>query len=918
MGRAIFYCVGCSKRLSDVDLEKGLALRAGDRIVCQKCATPADRAQALPAPEPSEETKSARRMRRSPSGKGSSTQVPIPEPASEPEPEGEPVPRGPRKAVLAGAVGGALLLLLAIGLLLGRKPAPASAAPPALSGEVADAKPKLTAADIHANHELERAREFARTNPGDGERLARILNDIVWKFEGTGAAREARKELERLKAAVLEAVSAETARLDEELKGPLSRKEYEAALALLGKAADRLKHSEWTMAVGKRVEDVKRLDKARRRELEEQREAAEPAKPPDKPADAPVLAAPVSAELKAYRTAWELALAKATARDYAGAAAEVKRASASLAEAPSRQEAERDLGDLLKIEALYKASMEALLRKPRGSGIALEVRDAAGELRRVSGGILQIDAERVELRGAKGPQFVEWADVSPSSLARAWPGKEPEPRTIALFGLLEGEAGPAKDVPVEEKWKAYGSAARSRLPKGDAAERTPRELFYAAEREYRSMETRLQASEKYRSLKTDYATSGIARMYLPRILRRSESGRDYFVSPPGFQAAGTFRLGKTGRLESVKDSDPNEAIENVAALEFAALPNAVYRMWLLAGGCCEETFSLLYQASELTDVHPTTKKKIACEPGGNFAAAVKHSIRGLKKTHAAHSPKKEPKRAERWEWIEIRLPKFTTPGLKKVVFMTDQGGFAIGAAWISSSAVKPPTEAEQKEFEKARLEDEPPLAVDPDLVGHWTFDDGGGSTAADLSGNGNDAVVNGARWVEGRIGGALRFEGKGEKVEAPDREALRLVGDFTIAFWMRKESECKDWIRMVGKGAGNERTFGVWQFSDMKKGIKFQQAGMGQWFDVDSAGVVETGQWAHIAAMIRGNRGTLYINGVKDSEKDRGQAPPASQSPLTFGSAPEHSSFNGCLDDVRLYKRALNPEEVKALYDLGR
>lgn len=57
-----------------------------------------------------------------------------------------------------------------------------------------------------------------------------------------------------------------------------------------------------------------------------------------------------------------------------------------------------------------------------------------------------------------------------------------------------------------------------------------------------------------------------------------------------------------------------------------------------------------------------------------------------------------------------------------------------------------------------------------DLVGHWTFDEGSGTVAFDASGNGNDGTVSdSAEWVEGKIDGALYFNGTNSQVQCPDR-----------------------------------------------------------------------------------------------------------------------------------------------------
>ena len=45
-----------------------------------------------------------------------------------------------------------------------------------------------------------------------------------------------------------------------------------------------------------------------------------------------------------------------------------------------------------------------------------------------------------------------------------------------------------------------------------------------------------------------------------------------------------------------------------------------------------------------------------------------------------------------------------------------------------------------------------------DAVGIWLFDEGKGGTAGDTSGNGNDGAISGAKWAEGKFGGALEFE----------------------------------------------------------------------------------------------------------------------------------------------------------------
>lgn len=69
------------------------------------------------------------------------------------------------------------------------------------------------------------------------------------------------------------------------------------------------------------------------------------------------------------------------------------------------------------------------------------------------------------------------------------------------------------------------------------------------------------------------------------------------------------------------------------------------------------------------------------------------------------------------------------------------------------------------------------------LVAHWKFDEGGGRTALDFSGNGNQAVlVNGPAWKAGRINTALEFDGLDDYLQV---QGLSSYSDFTLAGWIR-------------------------------------------------------------------------------------------------------------------------------------
>lgn len=920
MGRAIFYCVQCSKRVSDTDLENLKAFRVGDRILCKACAPDSVKSQTTkktPTASTSTRTKSAGT---SVTMKSVSAPIPATPPAE--------APAGRSKMLLIGG-GAAAAVLIAIVLFFVFRSAPAPAKPPVdvpdtSSGGVkppttTDQKP-VDPKEAASKADLEKAREFSKTHPDDLPGRLKEYNELVWRWEGTDVARESAKEAAVVKALIMDKVGGWMAELEQAIKPMLDAKQFHAAVKKIEELKPTHDLPEWRLAAEKRASELyvlgrRMAEESDAKKLDEKTPLIPEGK--DKPA-----AKALSEEGKGYQAKWDSAAARATARDFAGAALEVEQALPGLKEADLKAEAEDDLALFRQAGAVAKASLDYLRQRPRGGGLSVGYRDAGGAVKRAGGAVLQIDAERVELRAGKGSVFIDWADVTSSTLAEIARQGKFDPRTLAALCLVEGEAEAAREYKAElgAKWWAYAEGARAKLPKADPAERSAREVYAAAEKSYRTMDTRGAAIDGYRSLRNDYGATALVKLYAERIFRRSDAGREYYWAPADFAAEGTLKLAKSGKLESVKDSDDRDTLLNFAELDFAALAGQTYRCWILVGACCEETFLFYYQGSELTDTDPKTKKKLACEPGTNYAVSVKHGIRNLKKLHDDHKPKGakvHPKTAARWEWVEITLPKYAGPGGKKLRFMTNQAGFSIGGAVVSATRKAPPAEAEIKELEKARSLDDPPMPVDPDLVAWWTFDEGGGDQAIDLSGKGHlGKLVGDAKWTEGRIGGAVQVAGNRSGIEVADAEDLRVTGDLTLAIWVRKAAEVGDWVCILGRGTPAQRNFGIWLEAKSKK-YMFQQFG-GADINVYGQKLVETGQWVHLAVTIEGDMIRVFHNGAPDGQQARTGKPWAGPAPLGIGYAMQHTALTGAVDDVRIYRRALSADEIKAVYDLGK
>ena len=218
----------------------------------------------------------------------------------------------------------------------------------------------------------------------------------------------------------------------------------------------------------------------------------------------------------------------------------------------------------------------------------------------------------------------------------------------------------------------------------------------------------------------------------------------------------------------------------------------------------------------------------------------------------------------------------------------------------------------------------PPPPPQVDLVGHWTFDEGSGTTAFDSSGKGYDGTISGATYTTGKIGsGALQFDGTAH-VEVPGYDDLLLTyTDYTIAFWVKPDYSGDQDLLQVYVGT-NDQTDYVGGYSivnasygdDAIAQVNTASGGESLPFSRPSGDV-----WTHIAMTFDGTTRTIYIDGVEDASMasnpigyDGGTG-----DPLWFGALFGYDwyHFKGLMDDIQIYRQALTATEVGTVFAGG-
>ncbi len=208
------------------------------------------------------------------------------------------------------------------------------------------------------------------------------------------------------------------------------------------------------------------------------------------------------------------------------------------------------------------------------------------------------------------------------------------------------------------------------------------------------------------------------------------------------------------------------------------------------------------------------------------------------------------------------------------------------------------------------------------LVGYWGFDEGSGTTAYDGSGNSNTGTLtNGPKWASGKVGGAVQFDGVDDYVNFSSI-VTDPQNDFTVMGWAKilsgvgSNSKVFCWGNITndapfvclddGQGGGILRFVirndASAAFSALSNNVGF-----------------ETGVWHYLVGVRNGNTLTAYVDGQ-----------PGTPTTDTIGAVTTNRNaigritrlnstayFNGLIDEVRIYNRALTDAEVKFHYNRG-
>lgn len=215
-------------------------------------------------------------------------------------------------------------------------------------------------------------------------------------------------------------------------------------------------------------------------------------------------------------------------------------------------------------------------------------------------------------------------------------------------------------------------------------------------------------------------------------------------------------------------------------------------------------------------------------------------------------------------------------------------------------------------------------SLDTGQVVHYPFS----GNANDESGHGLNGIVSGATLTTDRFGvpnRAYNFNGLSNFIEVPDNNALDLTNAITISAWIKPAQLIgySSYVLVkrddVATGGGSVYSLDFYP-GTVRSLLKYPWPG-GGYSTVTATGVtpITVNEWQHIAFTWDGATIVVYYNGSSDGSQAFSYPIKTSESRLEIGLySGGASSFNGIIDQVRIYGRALSPAEVMALYSLGK
>jgi hypothetical protein len=201
------------------------------------------------------------------------------------------------------------------------------------------------------------------------------------------------------------------------------------------------------------------------------------------------------------------------------------------------------------------------------------------------------------------------------------------------------------------------------------------------------------------------------------------------------------------------------------------------------------------------------------------------------------------------------------------------------------------------------------------LVCYWQLD----GSSIDNSGNGNNgtdtAVSYGSAYSRFNGGRGGYFNGSSSYIDAGNGA---LGGNITVSVWVYPQNISTDWAGIVSKNSGQQSGTAVFWFGQhstdgaLRFGIYLNGSTE---TPLDTGVVITNKKWYYLVATYDGHYQKIYVDGkLVAVSSDLNSVLPSNTSNYWIGKSTAPTPFNGYINEVAIFSRALSPAEISQYY----
>jgi len=201
------------------------------------------------------------------------------------------------------------------------------------------------------------------------------------------------------------------------------------------------------------------------------------------------------------------------------------------------------------------------------------------------------------------------------------------------------------------------------------------------------------------------------------------------------------------------------------------------------------------------------------------------------------------------------------------------------------------------------------------LVAYWLMNEGIGNKVYDLSGNGNyGTIVGDTHFAPGKFGSALDFDGDVDYVEIPDSPSVS-PSAITMSVWFNTTQSTVSYSKQLVSKSNSYALYRNQKSANNRLMLYIKSGGSSKFLEGIAPTAINDGAWHFAVGTYTNGYGKVYLDNILLNDGYIGGTTIDNNSnTLYFSSASSTSAFEGLMDHVGIWNRALSASEIAELY----